>query len=80
MDENWYAVEQEIHDRLTEARAAARIRSLTRGRQPAAPRPYCAAVIRLARRVWVRGNGVASHALTRRGHRASGDQARLSGS
>ncbi|SRR6266568_1851884 len=29
MDEDWYTVEQQIRDRLTEARAAARIRALT---------------------------------------------------
>jgi hypothetical protein len=76
MDENWYAVEQEIHDRLTEARAAARIQTLTRGLQPAAPRPYWAAVIRLARWAWARAmelppthsRGVATaRAATKRG-------------
>lgn len=34
MDENWYAAEQEVRDRITEARAAARIRTLTRGLRP----------------------------------------------
>ncbi len=29
MDENWYAIEQDIRDRLTEARAAARFRTVT---------------------------------------------------
>ncbi len=52
MDENWYALEQEVRDRLTEARAAARIRTLTRGLHPTARRPRWAAVIRLARWVW----------------------------
>jgi hypothetical protein len=28
MDENWYAAEQEIRDRISQARAAARVRSL----------------------------------------------------
>ena len=36
MDENWYAAEQEVRDRLTEARAAARIRTLTRSLDPSA--------------------------------------------
>ena len=76
MDENWYAVEQEIHDRLTEARAAARVRTLTRGLQPTAPRPSWAAVIRHARWVWARAmelppthsRGVATtRAATKRG-------------
>jgi hypothetical protein len=54
MDENWYAAEQEIRDRLTEARAAARIRTLTRGLYPTARRPHWAVIIRLARRAWAR--------------------------
>jgi len=28
MEENWYAVEEQVRDRLSEARAAARIRTL----------------------------------------------------
>jgi hypothetical protein len=58
MDENWYAAEQEIRDRLTEARAAARIRSLTRGLRPEARRPHFvrAAVIRLVS--WVSARAV----------------------
>ena len=76
MDESWYAVEQEIHDRLTEARAAARIRALTRGLHPTARRPHWAAVIRLATWVWARAmelapahsRGVANvRAATKRG-------------
>jgi hypothetical protein len=53
MDENWYAAEQEIRDRLTEARAAARIRTLTRGLRPKSGRPHVAraGVIRLVK--WV---------------------------
>lgn len=79
MDENWYAIEQEIHDRLTEAWTAARIRTLTRGLHPTAPRPPWAAVIRLARRAWARATelppahsrGVASaRAATKRGEAA----------
>ena len=34
MGENWYAIEQQIRDRLSEARAAARIRALTRTLAP----------------------------------------------
>jgi hypothetical protein len=40
MDENWYAAEQEVRDRLTEARAAARIRTLTRGLERTARPPH----------------------------------------
>ena len=39
MEENWYAIEQQIRDRLTEARAGARIRTLTHGLAPTARRP-----------------------------------------
>jgi hypothetical protein len=76
MDENWYAAEQEIRDRLTEARAAARIRTLTRGLHPTAQRPHSAVIIRLARRVWARAmelapahsHGIANvRAATKRG-------------
>ena len=51
MQENWYAVEQQIRDRITEARAAAQIRALTQNLAPTAPCPYSLgmAVIRLAR-------------------------------
>jgi hypothetical protein len=39
MDEAWYLVEQQIRDRLTEARAAARIQTLTQNLAPTARRP-----------------------------------------
>lgn len=32
MEENWYAVEQQVRDRLGEARTAARTRTLIHGR------------------------------------------------
>jgi hypothetical protein len=47
MDENWYAVEQEIRDRITEARAAARIRALIQKRAPTARRSVGITIIRL---------------------------------
>jgi hypothetical protein len=34
MEENWYAVQQLAHDRITEARAAARVRALMRKHAP----------------------------------------------
>jgi hypothetical protein len=40
MGENWYAVEQEAHDRITEARAAARSRTLIRELTPQHRGPY----------------------------------------
>ena len=39
MGENWYAIEQQIRDRITEARAAARIRALTQTLASTARRP-----------------------------------------
>ena len=56
MEENWYAVEQQVRDRLSEARAAARIRTLTRGLAPVARRPHAirVAFTHLASWVWAR--------------------------
>ena len=50
MEENWYAVEQQVRDRISEARAAARIRTLTRNVTPTARRPNSVVItiIRLA--------------------------------
>jgi hypothetical protein len=39
MEEDWYTVEQQIRDRLTEARAAARIRTVTQKLAPTTRRP-----------------------------------------
>ena len=81
MDENWYAAEQEVRDRLTEARAAARIRTLTRGLHPRVRQPHLigSAVIRLVSWVRARAMDLVSRALTRCRQRASGDEARLGG-
>ena len=59
MEENWYALEQQIRDRLTEARAAARIRTLT-ANAPTARRPNAAGttIVRLAN--WVLGRPMRS--------------------
>ena len=54
MGENWYAIEQQIRDRLSEARAAARIRALTQKAAPTARRQNRIAMIRLANRAWAR--------------------------
>ena len=50
MEENWYELEQRIRDRLTEARAAARVRTLTQRVAPTARRPNSVGItiIRLA--------------------------------
>ena len=53
MEGDWYTVEQQIRDRLTEARAAAQIRTLTQKLAPRARRPNSVGItiIRLAN--WV---------------------------
>ena len=59
MEENWYAIEQQVHDRLTEARAAARTRGLLRKLSPTPRRaPYVVgiAVIRIGS--WVLARAV----------------------
>lgn len=50
MEENWYAVEQQVRDRLNEARAAARTRALIQKCAPTARRPNSVGItiIRLA--------------------------------
>ena len=50
MEENWYAVEQQVRDRLNEARSSARTRTLIQKFAPQARRPYSIrrAVTRLA--------------------------------
>jgi len=40
MEENMYALEQQVRDRLTEARTAARTRALVQQLAPTARRPY----------------------------------------
>jgi len=52
MEENWYAVEQQVRDRLSEARAAARIRTLTRGLVPAARRPHAVRIVFIGLTSW----------------------------
>jgi len=52
MEENWYAVEQQIRDRLTEARAGARTWALTGGLVPAARRPHAVRVVFIRLRSW----------------------------
>jgi hypothetical protein len=56
VEENWYAVEQQVRDRLSEARAAAQIRTLTQKLAPTVRRPNSVGItgIRLASWVLVR--------------------------
>lgn len=76
MENNWYVVEHQIRERLTEARKAARIRALTHART-STPRRVSSvrtAIIRLAK--WALGsrNALPSGALTHAGQRPTGDE------
>jgi hypothetical protein len=53
MEENWYAVEQQIRDRLTEARAGARTWTLIHGLAPSARRPYSITITLIPLASWV---------------------------
>jgi hypothetical protein len=63
MSDNWYAAEQEVRDRISEAREAARIRTLTRELAPTARRPYAVGItiIRLASWVLARWMSTVGH-------------------
>src|SRR5437899_2998564 len=76
MEENWYAVEQQVRDRLNEARAAARTGALNRGLALSGRRPnsrrdhdHSSGELGLGSR-----NAVVSGALTRARQRARGDE------
>jgi hypothetical protein len=60
MDENWYSVEQEIRDRLTDARKAARVRTLVLELGTPLPRRNSAAATLRRWATWIVG-GSASH-------------------
>jgi len=53
MDEAWYIVEQQIRDRLTEALAAARIRTLTQELAPTARRRNSVGITIIRLASWV---------------------------
>ena len=53
MEENWYAVEQQVRDRLNEARAAARTRTLTHGLAPSARGPNSVGITIIGLENWV---------------------------
>ena len=75
MDEAWYIVEQQIRDRLTEARAAARTRTVTQKLAPTTPRQNFVGITISRVANWVLNRAaVASGALTRSRQGASGDE------
>jgi hypothetical protein len=53
VEEDWYTVEQHIRDRLTEARAAGRIRTLTQKLAPTASLPNSVGITIIRLASWV---------------------------
>jgi hypothetical protein len=58
MGENWYAVQQEAHDRITEARAAARSRALIRDLAPRNRGRYTVGIGLIRLGSWVLASGM----------------------
>ena len=53
MDENWYSAEQEIRDRISQARAAARVRSLIQELATQQPRRESVAAVLRRWATWI---------------------------
>ena len=53
MEEDWYAVEQQVRDRLNEARAAARTRTLIHGHALTARRPNSLGITIIRLENWI---------------------------
>jgi hypothetical protein len=72
--QNWHAMEQQVRDRVTQARTAARIRALTQTFAPTRRRDSVGiTILRLANWVVARAMQLASGVLTRARQRPSGD-------
>ena len=73
--QNWHAMEQQVRDRVTQARTAARIRALTQTFAPTTRRRDSVGItiLRLANWVVARAMQLASGGLTRARQRPSGD-------
>ena len=73
--QNWHAMEQQVRDRVTQARSAARIRALTQTFAPTTRRRDSVGItiLRLANWVVARAMQLASGGLTRARQRPSGD-------
>jgi hypothetical protein len=59
MEENWYAVQQHAHDRITEARAVARAQTLMRELAPPHRGRYAVGMALIRLGSWVLARGVA---------------------
>lgn len=58
MDESWYIIEQQMRDRLSEARAAARTRSLVRAAAPPHRTRYAVGITLIRLGSWVLTHGI----------------------
>lgn len=58
MEENWYAVKQLAHDRLTEARAAARAQTLMRELAPPHRGRYAVGIALIRLGSWILASGM----------------------
>ena len=59
MEENWYAVQQHAHDRITEAREAARVHALMRALTPPRRGRYTVGIALIRLGGWLVANGAA---------------------
>lgn len=59
MEENWYAVQQHAHDRITEAREAARVHALMRALTPSHRARYAVGIALIRLGGWLVANGTA---------------------
>ena len=59
MEENWYAVQQQAHDRITEARAVARAHTLMRELAPRHRGRYAVGIALIRLRGWLLASGAA---------------------
>ena len=59
MEENWYAVQQQAHDRITEARAVARVHTLMRELAPPHRGRYVIGIALIRLGGWLLASGAA---------------------
>ena len=60
MEENWYAVQQQAHDRITEARAVARGHALRREATPPHRGRYAIGLALIRLGAWILASGAGS--------------------
>jgi hypothetical protein len=57
MEDNWYAIQQQIHDRINEARAIARAEAVKRAVAPSHPGRYAIGMALIRLGGWVLASG-----------------------